>query len=213
MPKQQPTARNIPRNAVQLTMIDSLSLFRSALSGPAQLREGRTLPLRKYYESNDHAAIAHALFKVKQNWIVSYDRVAAIRALYQACRSLSYSLGYSASTTNAGDELMFFCHNLIIPKDCRPRASAYKRGELRQGDTSHLRLSSFVGSFVDRRTVCPRNSVHETPVHENSCPRNSHQATKLPVWSRIPLHLSRNSRVRPVCQRVLVLRCRMSSGT
>ncbi len=124
---------------------------------PPYFVKGERRLYANYYESKDHAAIAHALFKVKQNWIVSYDRVAAIRALYQACRSLSYSLGYSASTTNAGDELMFFCHNLIIPKDCRPRASAYKRGELRQGDTSHLRLRSFVEvSWTDEQCV------HET---------------------------------------------------
>jgi len=95
---------------------------------PPYFVKGERRLYANYYESKDHAAIADALFKVKQNWIVSYDRVAAIRALYQAYRSLSYSLRYSASTTKAGDELMFFSHNLIIPKDCRPSAAAYKRG-------------------------------------------------------------------------------------
>lgn len=81
-----------------------------------------------YYEASDHAAIANTIVKMRQHWIVSYDHVPEIRALYRPYRSLSYSLRYSASTTKAGDESMFFSPRLIIPKDCRPPASAYRSG-------------------------------------------------------------------------------------
>jgi DNA adenine methylase len=83
-----------------------------------------------YYEAKDHAAIAKSIFKMPKNWIVSYDNVSQIRALYGAYRSLSYSLRYSASTAKAGEESMFFSDSLNIPTNCRPAAAAYRRGAL-----------------------------------------------------------------------------------
>lgn len=95
---------------------------------PPYFVKGERRLYANYYEPKDHAAIANTIFKMKQHWIVSYDYVAEIRNLYRAYRSLSYALRYSASTTRVGDESMFFSHDLVIPKDCRPDAAAYKRG-------------------------------------------------------------------------------------
>lgn len=79
---------------------------------------------RNYYEHDDHAAIAKVLQKKKFKWpwIVSYDNVEEICAMYQLSRSLSYGLNYSAQRRYVGNEVMFFSQNINIPYEDSPQA-------------------------------------------------------------------------------------------
>lgn len=74
---------------------------------------------RNYYEHDDHAAIAKVLQRkgFKWPWVVSYDNVEEICAMYQLSRSLSYGLNYTAQRRYVGNEVMFFSQNLTIPNE------------------------------------------------------------------------------------------------
>ena len=69
-----------------------------------------------HYGAKDHAVIARLVRRITtQAWIVSYDDVPQIRALYTRYRGLRYELGYSARDVAKGVELMYFCNKLEIP--------------------------------------------------------------------------------------------------
>ena len=81
---------------------------------------------RNYYEHDDHKAIAKSIQhkKFKWPWVVSYDNVEEICAMYQLSRSLCYGLNYTAQRRYVGNEVMFFSQNLIIPDEAIPQTKA-----------------------------------------------------------------------------------------
>lgn len=69
-----------------------------------------------FYDHDDHSTIANVVSSLKaSSWIVSYDDVPQISALYSDYRSLSYRLSYSAQSREKGGEIMFFADNMEIP--------------------------------------------------------------------------------------------------
>jgi DNA adenine methylase len=77
-----------------------------------------------YYQHDDHVRVAGLLTRKvhRQQWIVSYDNVSAVRRMYSDCRRLTYKIGYSAREVRDGSEVMFFCNDLQIP----PRTGAMR---------------------------------------------------------------------------------------
>lgn len=73
-----------------------------------------------HYKADDHTAIARLVHKIKQPWLVSYDDVPQIRALYGRYRGIRYELGYSAREVQKGVELMYFSDKLSIPPAAGP---------------------------------------------------------------------------------------------
>ncbi len=74
-----------------------------------------------HYKAEDHAAIAKLVYRIKpQAWMVSYDDVPQIRALYGRYRGIRYELGYSAREVKTGVELMYFSDKLIVPPAAGP---------------------------------------------------------------------------------------------
>jgi DNA adenine methylase len=74
-----------------------------------------------YYEHSDHEDIAKRVARLRtKNWIVSYDNVLPIHAMYSKFRRIVYSLSYSAHARYKGAEVMFFSDNLAIPEAVRP---------------------------------------------------------------------------------------------
>ncbi len=74
-----------------------------------------------HYKADDHAAIAKLVRRIKpQAWMVSYDDVPPIRALYGRHRGIRYELGYSARDATKGVELMYFSDKLTIPPAAGP---------------------------------------------------------------------------------------------
>jgi DNA adenine methylase len=84
---------------------------------PPYYLKGKTL-YYDFYGHEDHETIAKLVTKKikRQRWIVSYDNVKEIRAMYSACPSIVYGLGYSAREVREGAEVMFFANELLIPK-------------------------------------------------------------------------------------------------
>lgn len=81
---------------------------------------------RNYYEHDDHVAIAKKLQQksFKLPWVVSYDNVEEICAMYQLSRSLSYGLNYTAQRRYVGNEIMFFSQGIVVPDESIPQTKA-----------------------------------------------------------------------------------------
>lgn len=87
---------------------------------PPYYMKGKELYL-DHYEPDDHAQIAQLVSRIgPQAWIISYDDVPAIRALYRSFRGIQYELGYNARDVKTGTELMYFCDRLQIPPAVGP---------------------------------------------------------------------------------------------
>jgi DNA adenine methylase len=89
---------------------------------PPYFLKGKALYI-DHYEAGDHAAIASLVKKIRpQAWMVSYDDVPQIRALYKGYRGINYELGYSAREVKSGLELMYFSDGLTVPPPAGPIA-------------------------------------------------------------------------------------------
>jgi DNA adenine methylase len=74
-----------------------------------------------WYSPDDHAAIASIVRRLKVSWVVSYDAVSEVAALYARFERIAYDLHYSAALQNlAGSEFMFFSRELIAPSVASP---------------------------------------------------------------------------------------------
>jgi DNA adenine methylase len=69
-----------------------------------------------YYGNDDHRRVAETVSALAYPWIVSYDAVPEIVALYRDFPKVRYSLSYSAATVSKGSEIMFFDSSIRIPQ-------------------------------------------------------------------------------------------------
>jgi DNA adenine methylase len=78
---------------------------------------------RNYYGHDDHVAIAKTIQgkSFKRNWVVSYDNVDEIRAMYQLIHTEEYGLNYTAQRRYVGSEVMFFSEGLVVPVENIPQ--------------------------------------------------------------------------------------------
>ncbi|WP_426025681.1 DNA adenine methylase [Brevundimonas sp. TSRC1-1] len=82
---------------------------------PPYYDKGRDL-YYNFYKHDDHANVAFATHNLRGvKWIVSYDDVEPIHALYKSDACLQYTIGYSARERGRGAEAMFFSPDLIVP--------------------------------------------------------------------------------------------------
>ncbi len=83
---------------------------------PPYYKKGRDLYLNAYNDQ-DHLGVRRAICKhVRQNWIVSYDDIRPVRALYAKFRSRRMTLNYSARNSRIGREVLFFSEGMRIPR-------------------------------------------------------------------------------------------------
>lgn len=78
-----------------------------------------------FYKEEDHIRLANFTEKLLVPWIISYDNVPQIRALYQKRKAISYSLHYTAQDKSQGSEYMAISDNLRFPQDREYHASSY----------------------------------------------------------------------------------------
>lgn len=85
---------------------------------PPYYVKGREL-YHDFYQPGDHADVAKFVVDggLRQHWMVSYDNVKEIRALYASARHVTYDIGYSARSARIGSEVMFFSDDLKVPSD------------------------------------------------------------------------------------------------
>ncbi len=114
------------RNRISLTGKDALKFLTAGSKkwpektliylDPPYYVKGREL-YHDFYQPGDHDAVAQFVVggNLRQRWIVSYDNVKEIRALYASVRHVTYDIGYSARSARTGSEVMFFAEGLKIP--------------------------------------------------------------------------------------------------
>jgi DNA adenine methylase len=68
-----------------------------------------------FYRHEDHVEIATLVGKLIAPWIVSYDSVPEIAAMYRDFPGISYGLQYSAADRHLGSERMYFSSGLTLP--------------------------------------------------------------------------------------------------
>ncbi|MER9526587.1 DNA adenine methylase [Mesorhizobium sp. M0292] len=115
------------RNRINLTCLDAVRFINSGIKrwptktliylDPPYYVKGRDL-YYDFYLPNDHQRVADVVrTQIKdQSWIVSYDNVPEIQAIYEGERFITYSIGYSARSAGKGTEIMFFGDGLDIPE-------------------------------------------------------------------------------------------------
>lgn len=82
---------------------------------------------QNFYEHKHHVEIANLVPKLVVPWMVSYDAAPEILDMYKKCRSIRYSLNYSAADRYSGSEVMFFSKGLVIPKVDSPAGITPRR--------------------------------------------------------------------------------------
>ncbi len=114
------------RDRISLSREDAVDFLRSRMAtfpsktliylDPPYYVKGKDL-YPDYYAHDDHVRIAKFVTQKirRQKWIVSYDNVEPIHALYSGHANIVYELGYSARDARTGSEAMFFCDDLMIP--------------------------------------------------------------------------------------------------
>lgn len=82
---------------------------------PPYLNKGRRL-YHNAYKRDDHENVSKAIFRLKSDWIVSYDDTASINELYRNVRSRRVSLLHTARASHSGKEVLFFSPSMRIPR-------------------------------------------------------------------------------------------------
>ena len=70
-----------------------------------------------FYSHGDHVNLANMITRRLKNrkWIVTYDNVNAIKAMYAKSPGLEFELQYSLQEKRSGSEVMFFARNVQRP--------------------------------------------------------------------------------------------------
>lgn len=83
---------------------------------PPYYLKASTLYMNHYKEDN-HKLVAQKIKSIETiKWVVSYDNVPEIQALYSDCRKKEFSFKHTAYKSREGKEILFFSEGLIIPK-------------------------------------------------------------------------------------------------
>ncbi|MCD4704593.1 DNA adenine methylase [bacterium] len=70
-----------------------------------------------HYEDKDHKIVSDRIKNIQNiKWIVSYDNVSEIQALYSDCYKKEFSFKHTAYKSRIGKEILFFSSDLKIPK-------------------------------------------------------------------------------------------------
>lgn len=114
------------KDKIELHNLDAMKLIEQIIDelpektfvyfDPPYYMKGKALYLN-FYGKDDHTSVANRIGRISlQKWVVTYDRIGFIEALYSQYRQIKYTLNYSASKAYRGEELMIFSNNLKIPE-------------------------------------------------------------------------------------------------
>jgi DNA adenine methylase len=69
-----------------------------------------------HYTPHDHQLVSEAVRRINGcQWMVSYDDVPQIHALYAGFNCMQYTLSYTAQARCRGSEVIFFSNDLVVP--------------------------------------------------------------------------------------------------
>ena len=121
------------RQSIEIYQQDALQFMQSqpfpedafVYMDPPYYKAGKALYLNSY-EPKDHSRVRAFAETLECPWLISYDDVAEIRALFHGYPSRQISLLHSARSVHIGREVMFFSPSLRIPRLGIPRADSKK---------------------------------------------------------------------------------------
>lgn len=70
-----------------------------------------------FYTHGDHVNLANAILNKLENrkWIVTYDNLNAVKAMYVKAKSVEFELQYTLQTKRSGSEVLFFSKKIQRP--------------------------------------------------------------------------------------------------
>ncbi len=111
------------------TVLPALPIRCLVYLDPPYFRKGQEL-YENHYQPSDHESLAQLIgSRVAQPWLVSYDAVPEIVALYASYPRLDYAISYSAQARYRGAEVLFHSKGLLVP--CAWNPAAAKAGRTR----------------------------------------------------------------------------------
>lgn len=120
------------RERIDLHSMDAIDFLRDVIEpmpprekpfvylDPPYYAKGSGLYLN-HYQPDDHGAVAMYLRGAPFRWVLTYDNVAQIRALYADFRQVPFSLNYSAREASVGSEVMVVKDGLALPVTWKKR--------------------------------------------------------------------------------------------
>jgi DNA adenine methylase len=118
---------------IELFNLDAMDFLRQRLTDPKVAQrvfvyldppyfaKGGQLYLN-FYSGDDHRTLAQYLKReAKFLWVMSYDNVPEVRALYGGFRQVPFNLGYSAHERRLGKELLILRRNTAFPEKWETR--------------------------------------------------------------------------------------------
>ena len=117
------------RDRIHLTNLDAIDFLNASSALPARsllfvdppyFKKGPGL-YTSYYRPDDHAVLAKRVLEVETPWIVTYDDVPQIRALYRDRRQFCFDIAYSLQEKRMGTELLVCSKGLRMPEEARDR--------------------------------------------------------------------------------------------
>lgn len=116
------------RSRIHLTSQDAVEFLRTiegrcpkrtfVAIDPPYFVKGSSL-YTSFYNAEDHAVVAASVLALDRPWILTYDAVEPIKALYKDRRQYLFDLNYSVQTKRVGTELLVVSKGLRMPEPVR----------------------------------------------------------------------------------------------
>ena len=116
------------RSRIHLTNLDAIQFMKAIDSkipaaslyciDPPYYSKGSSL-YTNFYGPNEHERVSSTVLALRHPWIVTYDDVEEIRAIYRKRRQFSLAINYSIQTKRVGSELLIASKGLRLPKEVR----------------------------------------------------------------------------------------------
>lgn len=116
------------RSRIHLTNLDAIPFMKSidrkipAASfyciDPPYYRKGSSL-YTNFYGPDEHERVSSTVLALRHPWIVTYDDVEDIRAIYRKSRQFPIAINYSIQTKRIGSEILIASKGLRLPKEVR----------------------------------------------------------------------------------------------
>jgi len=118
------------RNRIHFSNLDAIDFMRGMAADlpeksffcidPPYFNKGSKL-YTNFYDPDAHSAVAKAILKLTQPWIVTYDYTEEIMRHYASRRQFVFDINYSIQTKRVGSELLIASKRLRLPEELRRR--------------------------------------------------------------------------------------------
>ncbi len=113
------------KDRIHLTKLDALDFLANKRGvipttalfciDPPYYKKGASL-YTSFYRPEDHAILGRAVRSLKNPWMVTYDNVPEIAAIYSREKRFTFEINYSANVKRVGTELLISPNSLKLPQ-------------------------------------------------------------------------------------------------